>query len=274
MPYDAAEAVPPLSPTEEIANLIRNNDGRLGEVFRLDEQGFAPDAIAQQLNVATVGFVYSYRTYANAALHGKVPGGSTLRKATLSSLNSLVKAGRDVLSRDAMQLLLAHRSAVEAAELDAEPTVQEVEDNEQQERDALSTLERLRGVPGIYAFSYGWYLESPVDEARGNTLIKVGRAEDVSARIKQHSSGARAHMPEPLALLRVYSVETPELVHTERMFHQLLDTAGHGNPRRRGLNRSEVGKEWFLTNEDFLDAVAKALKLTTLYIGRSEFADE
>jgi hypothetical protein len=116
----------------------------------------------------------------------------------------------------------------------------------------------------------GWYLERPVDESRGFTLIKVGFADNIADRIKQHTSGARAHMPEALVLLRAYQCDNPR--QSEQTFHKLLETARHENPRRSVSRRSEIGREWFLTSEDFLDSVADALKLRTLYIGQSEFA--
>jgi hypothetical protein len=81
-------------------------------------------------------------------------------------------------------------------------------------------------------------------------------------------------MPEPLALIRAYATGTRNLAEVEHTFHDLLESAGHFNPRRTGKSSREVGKEWFLTNEDFLDSIAKALNLRTLYIGRSEFAGD
>src|SRR5699024_11359783 len=57
----------------------------------------------------------------------------------------------------------------------------------------------------IYAFSYGWYLESPVDPKNENTLIKVGYATNIWARLQQHQAGAMTHMPEPLVVLRVFT---------------------------------------------------------------------
>lgn len=259
------------SPREEIEELIASGEGRLSEVFVMTRDGLAPDQIAQQLNVATASFVYSYRIYAEAALNGTVPGGPTLRAQTLSAVNALVKRGQGFLSPEAMNLLLSNRAALEVAQAD-HPKDASIASQERE--DALLTLKELSGVSGIYAFSYGWYLESPVDDVSGNTLIKVGRADDVAARIRNYTSGVRTHMPEPLALIRVYSVPTAELGSTEAMFHELLENAGHTNPRRRGDRRSEVGREWFLTNEDYLDSVAKALRLKTLYLGRSEFAGD
>jgi len=263
----------PLTPRDEIRRLIAGHEGRIGDVFRLSEEGLSPEQIAERLNVATQNFVYTYRYQIDAALDGKPTSGSVLRRQAVSALNSLIKKSRGVLSPEALKLLQNNRAAVEAAGLEGDPSAQ-AEADMQEEHSATHTLASLAGVAGIYAFSYGWYLESQVDPDRGNTLIKVGQALDVAGRIRQHTSGARTHMPEPLALIRVYSTGNRAPLEVEKTFHDLLDSAGHVNPRRTGLSSREVGKEWFLTNEDFLDSIAKALNLRTLYIGRSEFAGE
>jgi hypothetical protein len=261
-----------LSPRDEIGELIGMNEGRLGDVYRLGLEGLEPAEIAERLNVATPNFVYTYRYQIDAALDGKPTSGSVLRRQALSALNSLMKRGRNVLSPEAHKLLQSNAAAVEAAGLVEDPAEAARADIDEA-ISAAETLEDLRGERGIYAFSYGWYLESPIDPEGGRTLIKVGRAEDVETRIRQHTSGARTHIPEPLALVRVYSARNRDLAEIERNFHDLLESAGHANPRRNGKSRSEVGKEWFLTNENFLDTVAKVMGLTTLYIGQSEFVD-
>lgn len=267
------EAVPAPTPRDEVRELIATNDGRLGDVYRLLEDGLSPEQIAERLNVATQNFVYSYRYQIDAALDGKTTSGAVLRRQTVSALNSLKKRGRGLLSPEGLRLLQANITAVESGGADND-LVAEAEADIQEEQSATVTLAELSRVPGIYAFSYGWYLESQVDSDRGNTLIKVGHAADIAGRIRQHSSGARTHMPEPLALIRVYSTGTKRPADVERTFHELLESAGHFNPRRTANSKREVGKEWFLTNEDFLDSIAKALGLRTLYIGRSEFAGE
>jgi hypothetical protein len=81
-------------------------------------------------------------------------------------------------------------------------------------------------------------------------------------------------MPEPLVLIRAYATGDRDPAVVERRFHKLLETAGHENPRRSGSSSREVGREWFLTTEDFLDEIAETLELRTLYIGQSEFGDE
>lgn len=270
---DDDERIDARTPRDEIRDLIATNEGRLGDVYRLLQENLTPEQIAERLDVATQSFVYSYRYQIDAALDGKATSGAVLRRQAVGALNSLSKRGRGVLSPDALRLLQANMSAVEGAGVATDPAAEAEADIQEEESTAL-TLAELAGVSGIYAFSYGWYLESLVDPDRENTLIKVGQAVDVAARIRQHSSGARTHMPEPLALIRVYATGTRSPVDVEHTFHELLESAGHFNPRRTGKSSREVGKEWFLTNEDFLDSIAKALSLRTLYIGQSEFAGE
>jgi hypothetical protein len=257
-----------LSPREELEALIATDEGRIGDVFRLSAEGRTPQEIADQLNVASHAFVYNNRRQIDAVLDGRAVNGPVFRRQTIGVFSNLIKRGRTSLSAEAMKLLLANKAAVEAAGLDEDP-LSEATAAADEEREAASTLASLEGQSGIYAFSYGWYLESPVDPERGNTLIKVGQSVNVAQRIREHTSKARAHMPEPLALIRVYSTEDRDAGHLERGFHELLRTAGHSNPRRIGR---EVGVEWFLTNEDFLDAIASTLGMRTLYTGRSEFA--
>ncbi|MEO6533824.1 MAG: GIY-YIG nuclease family protein [Pseudolysinimonas sp.] len=265
---DPLEPEAELVPRQEIEQLLESDEGRIGDVYRLTKDGLSPQEIADRLNVASYAFVYNNRRHIDAVLDGRGVVGPVFRRQTMGVFSSLILRGRAVLSGEAMKLLLANRAAVEAAGADEDPVTEATAASEE-EREAASTLTSLDGVSGIYAFSYGWYLESPVDPSRGNTLIKVGQSVNVAQRIREHTSKARAHMPEPLTLIRVYSTDGRDVGKLEHGFHELLRTAGHNNPRRTGR---EVGVEWFLTNEDFLDAIASTLGLRTLYTGRSEFA--
>lgn len=268
----AAEALEelPLSAEEEIRQLLDEDQSRLGDVYRLHTvQGRSAQEVADLLNVETPGFVYTYRAYIEGILHGTVSSSPHLRRQTAASLRSLIKRNRSALSQDALRTLTNHLAVAEQAVDESDADVMAAPTNS----DEISDLSSLEGRSGIYAFSYGWYLEHPVDEDRNTTLIKVGRSADVGSRIREHRRGARAHIPEPLVVVRVYSVEASALDVVERQFHRLLATAGHDNPRRVVAQRSEVGKEWFLTNEAFLDAIASVLGLRTEYIGRSEFSE-
>lgn len=211
--------------------------------------------------------MYSYQTQIDAALDGKVPNGPTMLKSVASALNGLLKKGRGDLSVAAIELLNTNRAKVLLARDRLDPGIEAIAEAEA-EHEEQAELGALRGVTGIYAFSYGWYLEMPVDPEGENTLIKVGRAQDVFGRIEQHRSGARAHIPEPLITIRVFDTEGRDVAAVERTFQGLLQTAGHSNPRREATrrgSRNEVGEEWYLTNRDFLDRIAAALDLRTMY---------
>ena len=198
----------------EIRALISTNEGRLGEVYRLTEEGLTPEQVASQLNVATAGFVYTYRYQIQAAFCGKPTSGAALRAQTVSALNSLLRRATGVRSPEALALLMANKATVEAAGAEVDLAAEAKADIEEKSA-AANTLNDLNKVAGIYAFSYGWYLESPVDVVRGNPLIKVALATDVGERIRSYISGVRTHMPEPLVLIRVYPTGDEDLAEIE-----------------------------------------------------------
>ncbi|MBB1026073.1 MULTISPECIES: GIY-YIG nuclease family protein [unclassified Dietzia] len=256
-----------LSPRAELAEFISSQETRIGDVYNLSEEGLDARGIADRLNVDTPGFVYQYQAQIAAALDGRAPSGPSMLKSVASALNGLVKRSKGVLSPEALELLTSNRARIALAieELDpAEEAQAEAEDEQREE----GQLDELAGVTGIYAFSYGWYLDNPLSDENDRTLIKVGRARDVAARIRQHRAGARTHIPEPLVTVRVFGTGDRDVEKVERSFQRLLKSAGHTNPRRdtSGRNRkNEVGEEWYLTNREFLDAVAAALELRTIY---------
>ena len=197
---------PTLPPREELAVFIAEQEGRFGEAYRLWQQ--RPDArwIADQQNVATSGYVSNLRQAWGAVLDGVIPGGASMLRQVQGRLGALVKRGRGVLSPEALDLLRTNLARISAAVQDVGPNeaATEVAQAQESEQQALADIR----TPGIYASSYGWYLERPLNPEGGNTLIKVGKAEDVAARIGQHRRGARAHIPEPLVTIRVYATGT------------------------------------------------------------------
>lgn len=268
----------PVSSEDEIRNLLVNDERRIGDVYRLSfGQGLSASEVAAQLNVATEGFVYSYRRQIEAALTGVVSNSPTIQKQVMASIRNLIKIARqERLSTDAIDLLQRNLRLVEQRAEAQEEEIREateIEEEEQENKSIQQRLKELEYVAGIYAFSYGWYLESPVEPEDDNTLIKVGYTSNIWNRLQQHQAGAMTHMPEPLVVLRVFTAEPGRnMKDLEKTFHSLLKTAGHTNPRRTQVARKSVGQEWFLTNESFLDAIAKALGLRTELIGKSAFA--
>lgn len=121
---------------------------------------------------------------------------------------------------------------------------------------------------GVYAFTYPHYLRHPTrpsestERQADRTLIKIGSsARDMRERIDEIANQTAA--PEPRRVLRLYRPRDAEtnVRDIERTFHQLLDAAGHGGPRRSSIERQFGGTEWFETSAEFLDAIAVSLDL-------------
>jgi len=264
---DESAAVSPFSPREELSAILKQESGRIGQVHDLLEQGKSQLEIAEELGIAPTSapsYIADYRNAIDAILDGKVPSPSRV-VPTARKLGSFAKRANKKLSKPAQELFSKNYDIILAARNSLEPTVGAYSEQEAEEAE-VNEIGSLH-VPGIYAFSYGHYLDYPVDLSTGNTLTKVGKADDVATRIAQHRSGVRTHIPEPLVTLRVYEVDPDtDLNGVERQFHRLLATAGHQNPHATSnYGRSEVGREWFLTNSDFLDQIAAALNLKTSF---------
>ena len=74
----------PRTPREELSDFIARQEGRIGDVYNLTQEGLDARAIADRLNVATQGFVYQYQAHIDAALDGKIPSGPAILKAVAS----------------------------------------------------------------------------------------------------------------------------------------------------------------------------------------------
>lgn len=128
--------------------MIATSEGRLGDVYRLLEEGLTTEQIAERLKVATQNFVYTYRYQIESALDGKITSGAVPRRQAVGALNSLRKRGRGVLSPEGFRLLQANISAVESGGADSDPAT-EAEADIQEDHSATLTLAELTGVPGI-----------------------------------------------------------------------------------------------------------------------------
>lgn len=125
----------------------------------------------------------------------------------------------------------------------------------------IITKEKDASIAGyiyVYTFSHyeTYFVKISEDElVQDRTYYKVGKTEQNKPedRITQQTKTA---VPETPLVLRLYEIESGQNVHEiEKAFHDLLDKAGHS------YARSNAGKEWFLTNLEFLDSIASLLKL-------------
>jgi hypothetical protein len=68
--------------------------GRLGDVYRLSEQGLTAPQIAAELGVGSSGFVSNYRAIIRAILDGQLPSGPSMARQVTSAVSRIAKDGR------------------------------------------------------------------------------------------------------------------------------------------------------------------------------------
>ena len=89
--FKAGSAPPPDEIRDELRALLVANDSRLGQVYRCLEQGLDADAIAEQLRVASPGFVWNYRRTIRALLDNDLPTAPTVASAAASTFRSFLR---------------------------------------------------------------------------------------------------------------------------------------------------------------------------------------
>lgn len=238
-------------PRAEISRFLADDETRLGDVYRWRNEGLSAQEMAQQANVPSIGFTYSYGQQLDALLDGQLPINSAhLARQTAARVRAWLKKhswtpGTEEYLRTLEERLNAianDESTIAKEESEAKKRTTEAEDS---------------ALPGIYVYSLPHYLRHPFDPDRGHTLLKIGRSDvDVFGRMSQQTRTTA--LPEDPVLLRVYPVVEEQTAAVERYFHTFLEDADHSrSAARRG------GKEWFLTTTKFLDrlAIEKGLEI-------------
>lgn len=247
----------------EVEMALEGDPTRLGQVWRRREK--TPHEIADELEVATPGFVYSYRRTAAALLNGEVPPAPTSAKQVASALRGFVKRHEGKLSDETAEHIQGLAGRCDRVAED--PLAIQREDDLDQEE---TRKEEAKDTPGIYVYTYPHYRRHPVlpgleykgtgSERRPRTYFKVGMSgRDVKERIANQMRGTA--VPERRSLLRIYTTPTrSDLKKKEKRLHQHLKAADHGRDRTK-----DYGTEWFLTHLEFLDDTADLLGLSTAY---------
>lgn len=247
--------IPTADVRTELEVWLSNDESRVGEVYRLTGQGYAPAEIAHELEVSTYTFVYSAKRIIACLLEGKVPTKPSVADAVARKIRSILKS--PALS-DPSRAYLRHLHG----EVDKWANNEAARDVEFEEASKETKDAESKNTVGIYVYALPHYITHRYDADTGRTLMKVGHsANDVIERFR--SQTRTTALPEEPLLLRIYTTagDADASKKAERVFHRLLEAADH----YRSVARS-AGKEWFTTSTRFLDEVARVMKLEIIEV--------
>jgi hypothetical protein len=253
----------PVQPGDEVKKELQAylaaDSSRVGEMYRLLEEGLAADAIAERLEGGAAG-AWQYRRMVRALLEGNLPTAPTVALAAARRYRTVLKA--PALSAAARSYLQANLDELERRASDPAGLDEEVQRAGEQTQQA-----EARNEIGVYVYALPHYIRYPYHQASGRTLLKVGRSDsDVIVRFR--SQTRTTALPEEPILLRIYRTSGYSAGPAEATFHRLLDAADHS----RSIGKS-AGREWFLTHTRFLDEIARTLGLHIDVINEGEFDD-
>lgn len=76
----------------ELEQLLEGDTTRLGDVYRLDQNGLTREQIAERLGVRTSNFVVNQRTVTRAILEGELPSGPVIEGVVAGAIRKRMKA--------------------------------------------------------------------------------------------------------------------------------------------------------------------------------------
>lgn len=238
----------------ELEEILRNDPGLHGEIWRSTEAGMTDEEIQKARGASYPNFIWNYRRSTRALLEGDLPKGATLLNETATLFRRLSRLSD--LSDVTRRYLESGLSEIAARTSNSDLQAQE-------EKSALDQSIQLEKklTPGIYVYSLMHYLRFPYDQLSGRTLMKVGRSDrDVIRRFREQIRTTA--LPEEPVLLRIYESALIEmnLATIEKRFHSLLEAADHDRSAAR-----TGGTEWFLTSLKFLDEIGSTLGLQVIF---------
>lgn len=244
----AGDPPPPAAPDlirAELMTALLEDESRLGDVYRLLQEGATPEMVAERLEVPSVRFAETYRQQVDAILEGRLPVSSSLASKTAGRLRTWQRQKSwTPPAREHLESLLA---GLDTIATDVNLVAREQNEAARQTRQAESL-----GLAGVYVYSLPHYLRYPYDPETGRTLFRVGHSKaDIYSGLA--GEARTVALPEDPVLLRVYQTGDKNAADEERNFHEWLDAADHG----RNRTASQSNREWFLTTMKFLDRVAR-----------------
>lgn len=189
----------PVQPSDEVRTELQGylaaDPSRVGEMYRLLEEGLAADAIAERLEGGAAG-AWQYQRMVRALLDGNLPTAPTVALAAARRYRTVFRA--PTLSAAARAYLQANLHELERRANDLARLDEEVQRANEQTLQA-----EARNEVGVYVYALPHYIRHPYDQASGRTLLKVGHSQsDVIARfnsqIRTTALPQRTHPAEDL----------------------------------------------------------------------------
>lgn len=273
-PEDPADVDPPAEEAAETGlapgpDLIRaefmaallEDESRLGEVYRMLQEGATPEQVAERLQIPSVAFAETYRQQVDTILEGRLPVSSNLASHTAGRLRKWQKQKQwTPPARDHLESLLAGLDTIAA---DSNLVRREQFEAAQQTRQAES-----EGLVGVYVYTLPHYLRYPYDPESGRTLFRIAHSQvDIYSGLA--GQARTVALPEDPVLLRVYLTGDKPAAREEQHFHEWMDAADHG----RNRTASQGHREWFLTTPKFLDRVARQRGLEIRVVSGLDYGD-
>ncbi len=235
---------------DELAGALRNNEGQLGKVFALLEEGKTTNReLVEGGAAANQGAAANLRVTVKAVLDGVLPKGPSVAAQSRRSIGGILRDNPD-LSTTARGHLERLRDELEAITTDSKAIEEEDKDLERVSHELEKTLEQQSGV---YVYTLPSFRRTVQKMDPERFWFKIGKTDRV-AGVRVGEQMRATGLPEDPWIARVYRHTTLTPKELETSFHGLLEAAGHN--RAAGKHS---GRDWYATNLEFLDAIAGAL---------------
>lgn len=235
---------------DELVGALRNNDGQLGKVFALLEEGKTTNReLVEGGATANQGSAANLRVTIRAVLDGVLPKGPTVAAQSRRSVGGILRDNPG-LSTAAREYLDRLRDDLEAIATDSKAIEEEDKDLE---RGSKKLEKSLESMPGVYVYTLPSFHRTVQKTDPERFWFKVGKTDRV-AGVRIGEQMRATGLPEDPWIARVYRHAGKSPKELEAGFHHLLEAAGHS--RAAGKH---AGRDWYATNLEFLDAIALAL---------------
>lgn len=235
---------------DELSTALRNNEGQLGKVFALLEEGKTTNReLVEGGAAANQGAAANLRVAVRAVLDGVLPKAPSVATQSRRSIGGILRDNPG-LSSSAREYLEQLRNELEEIATDSKAIEDEDKDLERASKELEKSLEDL---PGVYVYTLPSFHRTVQKTDPERFWFKIGKTDRV-AGVRIGEQMRATGLPEDPWIARVYrhSTKSPKELETE--FHRLLEAAGHSR-----ASGKHSGRDWYATNLEFLDAVASVL---------------